>query len=491
MPSNQSRLVEPNIAHLCRPIADLSPDPANLRLHDPRSIESIKASLRRFGQQKPIVVSESGCVIAGNGTLEAAKQLGWTSIACVITGLDHVEQVLYAIADNRTAELSAWDKDALASTLDALSLNDMAEVGFSEEDFALLQSLGTLDQTTTTNVPAPAPAPVAISRTGDLWVLGEHRLLCGDSTVASDVQRLMDGQRAHLFLTDPPYLVDYDDSKHAQWSSRKDWAETHGAKWDDADGNSDLYDKFVGTAVAHALHPHAAWYCWHAHRRQAKLEAVWIKYGAFVHCQIIWKKNRPLPNHWLYMWQHEPCFFGWIQGNLPHRTKGDILSTVWEIDGMPQGDGRPDHPTPKPLETFAIPMRQHLLPGQICYEPFSGSGTQIVVAEQLGCRCYAMEKEQCYVDLAIRRWQEMTGRAATLDGTGEKFAVVQAARHAKDAVCPSLLDNPADTPAAPPSSCAAATAPPTPKSIVPNPGRARKRAQVSAVTDPTGKSSAG
>jgi DNA modification methylase len=156
--------------------------------------------------------------------------------------------------------------------------------------------------------------------------------------------------------------------------------------WDEADDarNNDLYDRFIKAAIAEAIDPHAAWYCWHASRRQRMVDDAWEKNGAFVHQQIIWAKpNRPILTRSWYLWAHEPCFMGWIKGNKPPRESSDYERSVWEIEGL-NADERPDHPTPKPLECFAVPMRQHTKKDGLCYEPFSGSGSQLIAGEQLG-----------------------------------------------------------------------------------------------------------
>lgn len=163
------------------------------------------------------------------------------------------------------------------------------------------------------------------------------------------------------------------------------------------------------------------------------LEAAWTKVGAFVHCQIIWAKNRPVLTRTWYMWQHEPCLMGWIQGKKPGRIDEATLSTVWSIDTIPNGAERPDHPTPKPLEVFAIPMRQHVPAGGICYEPFCGSGTQIIAAEQLGRRCDALEIEPIYIDVAVERWEAMTGKEAVLDGGKKTWQQIRNRRGTKEA----------------------------------------------------------
>ena len=227
----------------------------------------------------------------------------------------------------------------------------------------------------------------------------------------------MGKERAILFATDPPYLVGYDGTNHpgargkTRASKNKDWSGSYGITWDDAEANPELYDRFIGVAVTEALRPNAAWYCWHASRRQAMVEAAWQKHGAFVHCQLVWSKNRPVLTRTWYGWQHEPCFMGWMVGRKPPRVAKEILSTIWNADVIPNGPERPDHPTPKPVELFEIPMRQHTTPGEVCYEPFAGSGTQIVAAERLGRRCFAMEISAHYCDVIVRRWIHLVGEA--------------------------------------------------------------------------------
>jgi DNA modification methylase len=257
---------------------------------------------------------------------------------------------------------------------------------------------------------------------GQLWTLGEHRLLCGDSTNPTDVARLMQGERAILFATDPPYLVGYDGTNHPGTSKslpskNTDWSETYGTTWDEADAeqNSDLYEHFIRVAVDTAILPNAAWYCWHASRRQRMVEEAWEKNGAFVHQQIIWSKpNRPILTRSWYLWSHEPCFFGWLKGKKPPKETADYERTVWEIDTI-ANEERPDHPTPKPLDCFAIPMRQHTKAGDLCYEPFSGSGSQIIAGEREGRRVYAMEISPAYVAVTLERFLEATGEKPTLE----------------------------------------------------------------------------
>ena len=244
----------------------------------------------------------------------------------------------------------------------------------------------------------------------------------------------MGDERAILFATDPPYLVDYDGTNHPHG---KDWSESYGLSWDDAKVHPNLYDGFIRAAIDHAIKPNAAWYCWHASPRQAMVEDVWAQHKAFVHQQIIWVKNRPVMVRMQYLWQHEPCFFGWRRGHKPPRVSKSWERTVWEIPLEEQdlhttvwrlktlsGKDRPEHATPKPLECFGIPMRQHVRRGGLCYEPFCGSGSQIIAGEKNGRRVYALEIEPAYVDVAVKRWEAATGQVAVLDGTDEPFGQV-------------------------------------------------------------------
>lgn len=432
--------IAPSLARLARPIDGLAEDPANLRLHGERSVAAIKASLARFGQRKPIVVDAAGVTIAGAGVLRAARELGWRTVAAVAhDDLSPADRLAYGIADNRTAELSEWDHPALLAVLGGLSPADLEGTGFTAADLADLEAAG--EQPTAQDEP-PEPLPEAVSRAGDLWLLGEQRVLCGDCTAAADVARVMAGELAALVVTDPPYLVGYDGTNHPGGKR----AAAYGVTWDDADANADLYDRFLAAAVP-AVQPDAAWYTWYASCRHTLLETAWRKAGLLPHCQIVWVKNRAVPTRTWYAWRHEVCLagfkeghlpkaleerpmlwehenalMGWRQGNKPERVRGQpLLSTVWPIDTLP-GPERPDHPTPKPLEVYAIPFRQHTRPGDAVYEPFGGSGTAVVVGEQLRRRARAIEISPVYVDVIVRRWQKLTGRAAILEGDGRTWA---------------------------------------------------------------------
>jgi DNA modification methylase len=380
----------------------------------------------------PVLVSGDGEVIAGHGRILAATQLGLKEAPVIV--LDHLSEAqrrAYRIADNQLTVLGEFDEALLSKELQELLGEDydLSLIGFDDGELDRLLNFSpdgeSGDDNGTNPVVIPEPPRNPVSRPGDLWLLGEHRLLCGDSTKVEDVRRLMNGERAVLFATDPPYLVDYDGSNHP--TRNKDWSQSYGVTWDDSSQGAELYDGFIAAAKAEAITEDAAWYCWHASRRQAMLEACWERAGAFVHQQIIWVKDRGVLTRSHYLWKHEPCFMGWIKGNRPPKVADETLPSTWEMPSFAK-DERPDHPTPKPLDAFAIPMRQHVARGGICYEPFSGSGSQIMAGEQMGRRVFAMEISPAYIDVSVERWQAETGREAILDGDNRNFAQVKAER---------------------------------------------------------------
>lgn len=251
---------------------------------------------------------------------------------------------------------------------------------------------------------------------GRLVLKSLHRLLCGDATNADHVRRLMAGERANLFQTDPPYAVDYDGCNHPQSKSNRpevrnrDWSETY----NETTLGREFYVGFCRMAIEHAITQDAAWYCWHASKRQVMLESVWEEVGAFHHQQIIWRKSRPVLTYSAYMWAHEPCLMGWLKGNQPRMRKdyatGEWPRSVWDI---PNSEIESDaHPTCKPVRLFTIPIGMHTVPGDLCYEPFSGSGSQLIAGEMNGRRVYGLELSPVFCDVIVARYEAFTGTKA-------------------------------------------------------------------------------
>jgi DNA modification methylase len=406
--------------------ADLLPNPKNWRRHPKAQAEALRGLLSKIGYADALLVRETPAglmLIDGHLRAETTPDV---EVPVLILDLTEEEADLLLASLDPLAAMAEGDSDALRTLLSQVEID-------SEAVKKMLSDLAKEYGAEPGPKPLDDPGPKFDEaeelrkkwdvRAGQLWTLDEHRLLCGDSTNVTDVTRLMNGDRAILFATDPPYLVGYDGTNHPgtkasekRPSLNTDWSSTYGTTWDEADAaqNSDLYDRFIKVAIDIAILPNAAWYCWHASRRQRMVEESWEKNGAFVHQQIIWMKpNRPILTRSWYLWVHEPCFFGWLKGRKPAKETGDYERTVWAIDTLSNAE-RPDHPTPKPLDCFAIPMRQHTKPGDVCFEPFSGSGSQIIAGEREGRRVYALEISPAYVAVTLERWAEATGATPVL-----------------------------------------------------------------------------
>jgi DNA modification methylase len=397
-----------------RKIADLSQDPANVRKHPERNLEAIIASLRRFGQQHPIVIDINNTVRAGNGRLQAAIALGWDEIDCVVTDLKGSEAIAYAIADNRTAELAEWDDDMLAAQLHGLLTDDEAlleAAGFDEDELAAmldeLEGDGTTGEIVEDEVPEPPADP--ITKPGDLWILGRHRVLCGDSTKAEDVARLLSDQVPFIMVTDPPYGVEYDSDWRLQAGINKPWQTL-------ASGKVENDDKADWTETYKLFPGHVA-YVWHAGRFAATLVGNLNAAGLEIRTQIIWSKPSLVMGRGHYHWQHEPCWYAVRKGGSAKWCGDRKQSTIWQIANMhrTQGnvdDGKTIHSTQKPVECMARPIRNHGEKDDDVYDPFLGSGTTLIAAEQLGRKCYGMEISPQYCDVIVKRWENLTGEKA-------------------------------------------------------------------------------
>ena len=381
-------------------IASLSLDPANLRRHPERNMQAIMGSLRRFGQQKPIVVDAKGVVIAGNGTLAAAKQLGWKQIAVVETALAGSDATAFAIADNRTAELAEWDDDALAQTLAALQIEDEELANATGFDAGDLDDLLGPKEVIEDEVPEPPADP--ITKTGDLWLLGDHRLLCGDSTKAEEVARLMSSSKADMVLTDPPYGVAY-------VGKTKDALTVE----NDALDESSL-SRLVTAAFDNAQSISRNGAYWYATVPPGPLHILfaddWKRRGILRQI-MVWAKDSMVLGHSEYHYQHEPILFGWIPGER-HLNKDRTRTTLWTYD-RPKASR--EHPTMKPIELWFQAVNDGSRAGETIFDPFLGSGTTLIAAEQLGRKCYGMEISPAYCDVIVKRWEMLTGKKATLE----------------------------------------------------------------------------
>lgn len=388
-------------------IETLTLDPANVRRHPAKNLDSIKASLTRFGQQRPVLVNAKGIIIAGNGTVMAAKALGWDHINIVRTELEGSEATAYAIADNRTAELAEWDEEALAQQLAALQIEDeelAKAAGFTDAEIQALE--GATVEVQEDEVPEPPADP--ITKPGDLWLLGDHRLLCGDSTKAEDVARLMDGTKADLWLTDPPYGVAYESA------GRRGKNNQHEEIQNDARPLDEMAKFWEQAAtLAYASCRDSSSYYWFACQggdQMMMMMMMSISRAKWrVRHELIWVKDQMVFGRCDYHYKHEPILYGWKQDGT-HKWNADRKQvSVLEFDRPKRSD---EHPTMKPVELVAYLLGNNTIRGDYVLDTFCGSGTTLIAAEQLGRKCYGMEISPAYCDVIVKRWETLTGKKA-------------------------------------------------------------------------------
>jgi len=387
-------------------------DPANARTHPQKNMEAIRGSLQRFGQQKPIVIDQKGCVIAGNGTLMAAQQLGWDTIQAVRTTLEGAQAAAFAIADNRTAELAEWDEQALMQTLTALDLEDPTLLDAAGFDKQALEEMinGLLPDEPAEGLTDPDEVPEQCEtrcQPGDLWQLGDHRLLCGDSTKPADVKRLMGGDKADLIWTDPPYGVNH------IGGDKNPKSKTHrsGGKVHNDDLSSLDLEKMITASIANLQSKGAVLYmCSPGGDNLPTLIRAFFGGGFDFKHSLVWVKSAFVFGRCDYHYKHEMILYGWSGS---HQWAGPRdLSTVFEFE---KGDRKIAHPTSKPVGLVVGTAKNH--PFKIMADPFCGSGTTLIAAEQLKRRCYGIEISPTYCDVILTRWEQFTGRKAVqLDG---------------------------------------------------------------------------
>lgn len=405
-----------------RPVASLAPYARNARTHSPEQVEQLATSIREFGWTIPVLVDEAGGIIAGHGRVLAAQSLGLVDVPVMVaSGWSDEKKRLYIIADNKLALNAGWDEEILR--LELLDLRDVGGVdlgltGFGEIELAKLFGAAT-GNTDPDETPDPPVDPV--SCLGDVWLLGRHRLVCGDCTDAAVVDRVLAGAKPHLTVTDPPYGVDYD----PDWRNRADRA--NGKPYGAIAIGLVENDKRADWREAWALCPSEVIYCWHpAGANSVEFYHGLVDSGFVVRMQIIWNKSNFPIGRGDYHVKHEPCWYAVRKGKTGHWAGDRKQTTVWDIPKPHKSET--GHSTQKPVECMRRPIENNSQPGDAVYEPFSGSGTTIIAAHMTGRRCLAIELNPAYVDVAVQRWEAFSGQSATLEETGETFAQVKARR---------------------------------------------------------------
>ncbi len=390
-----------------RSIHDLIANPQNARLHSEEQIRQIAASIAEFGFVNPVLIGPDNVIIAGHGRMAAARQLALEDVPVIV--LDHLtpaQRRALVIADNQLALNATWDEEMLRTELAALEEDDFALplIGFDDEELARLRADPDEDED---KVPEPLPAP--ISRSGDLWLLGNHRLRCGDATAQTDVEDLMAGESGDLVFSDSPYNVDYKGYTEQRLRIQGDCMP------------ADQFRRFLQDSFRSyraIVSPTASLYVCHAsswHREfQDALEAA----GFEIRCELIWVKDTFAWGFARYKFQHEPILYCHVRGHTDAWYGDKSQSTVWE-ENKPAANRV--HPTAKPVGLIERALVNSSKPGDLVVDLFGGSGSTLIACERKGRKARLMEIDPIYVDCIVRRWEEYTHKPALLSGDGRLF----------------------------------------------------------------------
>ncbi|MGI8959283.1 MAG: DNA modification methylase [Bryobacteraceae bacterium] len=410
----------PHISIEIRALDNLAPYKTGLR-KNASAVQRMVDSIQAYGFKIPLLVSEDGSLIDGDLRLKAARKLGYTELPVIVCRNWTEEQVrAFRLLVNRSATWAEWDLDAVANEIAELSKTDfdLQLTGFDAAEIEEFLS-PLLDEQTLDSAP-PAPS-VATSVRGDLWMCGNHRVLCGDSTSATDVERLCGTSIPVLMVTDPPYGVGYD----PQWREQAGLGvqrQTGIVQNDDRVDWAEAFELFRGDVA----------YVWHAGLYAAEVAASLKQAGFSIRSQIIWAKQHFALSRGNYHWQHEPCWYAVRQGRPAHWCGDRKQSTLWEVSNLNPFGGSDEfatgHGTQKPVELMCRPILNHTARGEMVYDPFLGSGSTLAAAEGEGRICYGLEIDPLYADVIVLRWQTLTKKAAILEGDRRTFDQIRAER---------------------------------------------------------------
>lgn len=395
------------------PLDALVPYARNARTHSPAQVAQLAASIREFGWTNPVLIDETGGIIAGHGRVLGARELGMDAVPCLrLTGLTDAQKRAYVLADNQLALNAGWDEALLAEELSALGAMefDLGVLGFDADTISEL--LAGLEPAAVGNSePDAVPDAPAIPTTqpGDVWLMGRHRVMCGDSRLADSVQALMAGGHADLLVTDPPYNVAYVGKTEDALTIEND-------AMPDADFRRLIVDCLA--AANAVMRPGASFYIWHADTEGFNVRAAAMDVGWKVRQCLIWAKNTLVMGRQDYHWKHEPCLYGWKDGAAHGWYSDRKQSTLLEFDRPTRSA---DHPTMKPVSLIRYQIDNSSRPGHTVLDLFGGSGTTLIACEMTHRSARLMELDPKYVDVIVRRWQAYTGQRAVHAETGAPF----------------------------------------------------------------------
>jgi DNA modification methylase len=394
-----------------RSVDSLIPYARNARTHSDAQVAQIAASIREFGWTNPILVDGESGIIAGHGRLLAARKLNMPEVPCIeLSSLSEIQKRAYILADNKLALNAGWDDEMLRLELGELAAMDFDTLltGFSDEELLGLSD-GGIQPGLTDEDEVSEPPVDPVTRLGDVWLMGKHRIVCGDSTDPLVVEKALNGVVPHLMVTDPPYGVEYDAS----------WRKEKGLSGKGSAIGKVLNDDVAEWSDAWCLFPGDVAYVWHGMKQSPVVAAGLCSNGFDIRAEIVWAKSQFCIGRGDYHSQHESCWYAVRKGAKGHSQGDRTQSTLWKIDKPVKSET--GHSTQKPVECMRRPIENNSSVGQAVYEPFSGSGTTIIAAETAGRCCHAIELNPAYVDMAVKRWQDFTGKPATLESDGRTF----------------------------------------------------------------------
>lgn len=376
-------------------LSELTPYAKNPR-KNADAVKYVAASIKEFGFKVPVIIDDGGEIVAGHTRWLAAKRLGLETVPCIVADDLTPEQVkAFRLADNKTAEMAEWDLELLDAELLELADFNMEQFGFEIEPPAVTDDDFDAD--------AVADAIVEpVTKLGDIWTLGRHRLMCGDSTNDEDVNRLMDDVKANLVVTDPPYNVSYEskDGKSIQ---------------NDSMGDAQFFEFLLAAFKNMASHmaEGGSAYVFHADTEGLNFRRAFKEAGFHISGVCVWVKNSLVLGRSPYQWQHEPVLYGWLP-NGQHKWFADRKqTTVWNFDKPKRSK---EHPTMKPVPLLAYPIKNSSAPNGVVMDLFGGSGSTLIACEQTDRICRTMELDPKYCDVIVKRWETLTGDKAVLNG---------------------------------------------------------------------------